>query len=118
MGPTVQDAARVAATVNRSDAFPGSHYVGPGASFIARLSVAAGLPRLTPHGLRHSFATAALEARVPVEVVAARLGNTPRMVREVCSPVIPADDQAAAQVVGDLFRSVTNAAEPAPRDRL
>jgi hypothetical protein len=30
-----------------------------------------------------SFATAALEARVPVEVVAARLGNTARMVHEV-----------------------------------
>jgi integrase len=45
---------------------------------IARLSIDAGLPRLTPHGLRHSFATAALRARVPVEVVAARLGNTHR----------------------------------------
>jgi integrase len=89
---------------------------------IARLSVAAGLPRSTP--LRHSFATAALKARVPVEVVAARLGNTPRTLQEVYSHVIPADDRAAAQVVGDLFpaawcdQSVTNAAEPAPRDRL
>jgi integrase len=71
---------------------------------IARLSVEAGLPRLTPHGLRHSFATAALRARVPVEVVAARLGNTPRLVQEVYSHVIPADDQAAAQLVGDLYR--------------
>jgi len=69
---------------------------------IARLSVEAGVPRLTPHGLRHSFATAALRARVPVEVVAARLGNTPRVVQEIYSHVIPADDQAAAQLVGDL----------------
>jgi integrase len=76
---------------------------------IARLSVDAGLPRLTPHGLRHSFATAALRARVPVEVVAARLGNTPRVVQEVYSHVIPADDQAAARLVGDLYRrDVTN----------
>lgn len=72
---------------------------------VARLSVAAGLPRLTPHGFRHSFATAALKARVPVEVVAARLGNTARVVQETYSHVIPADDQAAAQLVGDLFRS-------------
>jgi integrase len=72
---------------------------------IGRLSVAAGLPRLTPHGLRHSFASAALQARVPVEVVAARLGNTPRVVQEVYAHVIPADDQAAAQLVGDLYRS-------------
>lgn len=71
---------------------------------VARLSVLAGLPRLTPHGLRHSFASAALAARVPVEVVAARLGNTPRVVQEVYAHVIPADDQAAAQLVGDLYR--------------
>ncbi|MEO8696514.1 MAG: tyrosine-type recombinase/integrase [Acidimicrobiales bacterium] len=72
---------------------------------IARLSVDAGLPRLTAHGLRHSFATAALSARVPVEVVAARLGNTTRVVQEVYQHVIPADDQHAAQTVGDLYRN-------------
>jgi integrase len=71
---------------------------------IARLSVEAGLPRITAHGLRHSFATAALAVRVPVEVVAARLGNTARVVQETYSHVIPADDQAAAQIVGDLYR--------------
>lgn len=76
---------------------------------IGRLSVAAGLPRLTPHGLRHSFASAALQARVPVEVVAARLGNTARVVQEVYAHVIPADDQAAAQLVGDLYRSSVSA---------
>jgi integrase len=70
----------------------------------ARLSVEAGLPRLTAHGLRHSFATAALGARVPVEVVTARPGNTPRMVQEVYQHVIPADDADAAQLVGDLYR--------------
>jgi integrase len=71
---------------------------------VGRMSVRAGLPRLTPHGLRHSFATAALKARVPVEVVAARLGNTVRMVQEIYAHVIPSDDAAAAQTVGDLFR--------------
>ena len=72
---------------------------------IARLSTTAGLPRITPHGLRHSFASAALAARVPVEVVAARLGNTPRVVQEVYAHVIPADDAAAARLVGDLYRN-------------
>jgi integrase len=71
---------------------------------VARMSVAAGLPRLTPHGIRHSFATAALEQRVPVDVVAARLGNTTRVVQEVYRHVIHAEDREAAQVVGDLFR--------------
>lgn len=72
---------------------------------IARLAVEAGLPRITAHGLRHSFATAALAARVPVEVVAARLGNTPRVVQETYAHVIPADDHLAAQLVGDLYRA-------------
>jgi integrase len=70
---------------------------------VERMSVAARLPRPTPHGLRHSFASAALSARVPIEVVAARLGNTPRMVQEVYQRVIPADRQAAEQLVGDPF---------------
>jgi integrase len=72
---------------------------------IGRLSVTAGLPRITAHGLRHSFATAALEARVPVEVVAARLGNTARMVQEVYQHAIPAEDAAAPKLVGDLYRA-------------
>jgi integrase len=71
---------------------------------VARMSVEAGLPRLTPHGIRHSFATAALEQRVPVDVVAARLGNTTRVVQEVYRHVIHAEDREAAQTVGDLFR--------------
>jgi integrase len=69
-----------------------------------RLSTEAGLPRLTARWLRHSFATTALQARVPVEVVAAHLGNTPRMVREVNQYAIPAEE-AAARLVGDLYRT-------------
>jgi integrase len=60
-----------------------------------------------PHGLRHSFATAALKARVPVEVVAARLGNTVRVVQETYAHVIPSDDEDAAQLVGDPYRQRT-----------
>ncbi len=71
---------------------------------VRRRALQLGLPLIGAHGLRHAFAAAALAARVPVEVVAARLGNTPRMVQEVYQHVIPADDAAAAQVVGDLYR--------------
>lgn len=76
---------------------------------VGRLSTTAGLPRITAHGVRHSFATAALEARVPVEVVAARLGNTARMVQEVYQHHIPAEDEAAALLVGDLYRMTRKA---------
>jgi integrase len=72
---------------------------------IGRLSMTAGLPRLTAHGLRHSFATSALEARVPVEVVAARLGNTARVVQQTYQHHIPAEDAAAALLVGNLYRA-------------
>jgi hypothetical protein len=41
---------------------------------------------------------------VPVEVAAARLGNTPRVVQEVYQRVIPAHDAGAARLVGDRYR--------------
>ena len=72
---------------------------------IGRLSVAAGLPRLTAHGLRHSYATAALSARVPTELVAGRLGNSARVVQATYQHAIHADDAAAAHLVGDLYRA-------------
>jgi integrase len=40
-----------------------------------RLGVTAGLPRIRLHDLRHSYATAALAAGVPVKVVSDRLGH-------------------------------------------
>jgi integrase len=40
------------------------------------LIIAAGLPRLTMHGLRHSYATLALRAGLPVQVLSERLGHT------------------------------------------
>ncbi|HEV8424513.1 MAG TPA: tyrosine-type recombinase/integrase, partial [Actinomycetes bacterium] len=35
----------------------------------------AGLPRITLHGLRHSYASTALAAGVPIEVLSRRLGH-------------------------------------------
>ncbi len=42
---------------------------------LADLSVMAGLPRLTAHGLRHTSATLMLSSRVPPKVAAERLGH-------------------------------------------
>lgn len=86
--------------------WPTGEFIHPSVAtrIVTRMTIEAGLPRLTPHGLRHSFATAALSARVPVEVVAARLGDTARVIQETYAHVLPADDAAAAKAVGDLFR--------------
>ena len=35
----------------------------------------AGVPKLTPHGLRHTYASLALRARVPIDVVSKLLGH-------------------------------------------
>lgn len=52
---------------------------GVGAVKLARLQALAGenggLPDLTPHDLRHTYATLALRKRVPVEVVSKHLGH-------------------------------------------
>ena len=47
-----------------------------------RLQASAGLPRITLHGLRHSFATLGLLAGVPVKVISEMLGHSSAAVTE------------------------------------
>jgi integrase len=61
----------------------------------ARAVERAGLPKLTPHGLRHTFATVALEAGVLTKVVADVLGHS------------------SASITADLYSHTT---EPSTRD--
>jgi integrase len=69
-----------------------------------RLVKRAGLPALTIHGLRHSWATAALVAGVPVKVVSDRLGHSSsRVTLDTYTASVPALDAAAAGLVADLF---------------
>lgn len=57
-----------------------------------------GLPRLDVHGLRHTYATLALRAGVPVHVVSARLGHAdPAITLQVYAHVLQGDDHAAAE---------------------
>lgn len=69
---------------------------------IARL----GLPRITFHGLRHGWATMALEGGVHPKVVQERLGHTSIAITlDIYSHVVEAIDEAAAQTVADfVFR--------------
>jgi integrase len=69
-----------------------------------RLAERAGLPALTLHGLRHSWATAALEAGVPVKVVSDRLGHSSaRITLDVYTASVPSLDAAAADLVAGMF---------------
>jgi integrase len=62
------------------------------------------LPRLDVHGLRHSYATAALRAGVPVHVVSARLGHAdPSLTLQVYAHVLQGDDHAAAETAASAI---------------
>jgi integrase len=57
------------------------------------------LPRITIHSLRHSHATILLRDRVPVHIVAKRLGHKdPSVTLNVYADVIPDDDTSAVDV--------------------
>lgn len=65
-----------------------------------------GLPRITFHGLRHTWATMAMEKGIHTKVVSDRLGHANISVTlDIYSKVRPAMDARAAEVVAaELFR--------------
>jgi integrase len=60
---------------------------------------AAGIPTGTLHTLRHTAATLALTAGVPVHIVAARLGDDPKTVLSTYAHLLPQSDELAAERV-------------------
>jgi len=69
-----------------------------------RIAKDQGLPKIPVHGLRHSYATAALEAGVPLKVVSERLGHSSiRVTGDIYSHVRPEVDMAAAELVANLI---------------
>jgi integrase len=69
------------------------------------LAKRAGLPPIRFHDIRHSYATAARTAGVPIEVVSRRLGHArPSITSDVYSHVTPRmDDEAAARVASTIL---------------
>lgn len=64
----------------------------------------AGLPAARLHSLRHSHATALLQARVPVRVVSQRLGHkSVTTTLAIYSHVLPGDDAQAALTAAQLL---------------
>lgn len=68
----------------------------------------AGLPRLSPHGLRHTFATVALEAGVLTKVVADMLGHSSAtMTADLSSHTTePSTRDAPSRVASTMFGTV------------
>lgn len=67
-------------------------------NLFAKLVRAAGLPPIRLHDLRHSYATAALAAGVPVKVLSQRIGHADVGVTlAVHAHVMPGDDEDAAR---------------------
>lgn len=63
-----------------------------------------GLPRIGVHGLRHTYATAALRAGVSPEVVSRRLGHSSVVITlSLYAHVFEQDDQAAADRVAEAI---------------
>jgi integrase len=59
---------------------------------------AAGLPRIGVHGLRHTWATLALRAGVPIKVVSERIGHAdPAVTMQVYAHALEGDDATAAE---------------------
>jgi integrase len=63
------------------------------------------LPRITIHGLRHAWATLALEKGIHPKIVSERLGHsTIAITLDAYSRVLPKmDADAASAVAGNLF---------------
>jgi integrase len=70
----------------------------------AALIKAAGVKRITFHGLRHTCATLLLQAGIPVHVVSERLGHSKvSMTMEVYAHVLPDMQRDAAAKLGALL---------------
>jgi integrase len=70
----------------------------------ASLTAQVGLPALTLHGLRHSYATAGLAVGVPVKVMSERLGHANTAITsDLYQHVLPAMDAEAAATVASLI---------------
>ena len=74
---------------------------------LADRAVAAGLPRLTAHGLRYTSATLMLEQGVAPKVAAERLGHTdPSLFINLYSHVTPTMQRQAADAIGTALFSL------------
>lgn len=64
------------------------------------------LPKVTMHGLRHTHATILLKEKIPVKVIAERLGNTPQMIHTVYGHVLKEMEEESVIAFSQSLKSV------------
>ncbi|MGE7091312.1 tyrosine-type recombinase/integrase [Lysinibacillus sp. NPDC048646] len=73
---------------------------------IKRIIQRTNLPKTTLHGLRHTHCTVLLNNKLPVKVIAERLGNTPQMVHTVYGHVLKEMEQESVTVFSQSLNAV------------
>jgi integrase len=68
----------------------------------SRHVAASKLPKIRLHDLRHTHTTIALTSGVPLHVVAARIGDDPRVVLKTYSHLLPTSDAEAVDKIAAL----------------
>lgn len=69
----------------------------------ARLNKKSGVKKITPHGLRHTHASILISQRIPVNVIAARLGNTPEIVLSTYSHLFKEIEEESVAAFSNLI---------------
>ncbi len=83
-----------------------------------RLVACSALPKIRLHDLRHTHATIALKAGVPVKVISERLGHeTPAFTLKQYAHVIPGMQAEAASMIADLVGGLRRTAPPSSTGR-
>jgi integrase len=107
LGDSWQGSDRIFTTENGAPMHPDSltHWLG---DFCAQN----GLPRITPHGLRHTSATLLINAGAPVKAISAMLGHSSQNVTNaIYSHSIQSAVAAASDTLGDILRPTASKAK-------
>lgn len=68
-----------------------------------RITKKTGCKRITAHGLRHTHATILIGQRIPVKVIADRLGNTPQMILDIYGHSFKDLEEESVQAFGQAL---------------
>jgi integrase len=85
--------------------------------FLPALEIA-GLSRITPHGMRHSYASALLTAGVPIQEVSKLLGHSdPSVTLRIYAHVLPESEKDTAKKLDEIFATTALPRDPIKEER-